>query len=385
MIRVTNLNKEILKQAAERVGGNITDRFPKLADWLSGGYDPSVKQLAEFAKAVHIPFGYFFLDKLPELKTGVPLFRTKEALPSENYSDELRDSIRIIQNRQEWLKEYLLNEGAIPLPFVNSFNETDNPFLVAQDIRKTLQLLDDWAGSMPKWEKALNYLFDKIEDAGIYLAINGVVENNTHRPLNPDEFRGFVLTDNYAPYIFINGKDFTAAKMFTLAHELAHIWLGKSAAFDLQLMRPSEDTTEKLCNQIAAEFLVPQHLLQKRWEQIKDSAEPIEEVARQFKVSQIVAARRLLDTKRLTQKQFFEFYNDYKAKWQLFQKKQKEKEQKQRGDFYNTQHYRVGKLFFRQVYTAAKDGKLLYTDAYKLTGLYGKTFSRFENEFLTKI
>lgn len=155
MIRVKNLNKEILKQAAERVGGNITDKFPKLADWLSGDYYPSVKQLAEFAKAVHIPFGYFFLDKLPELKTGVPLFRTEEALPTENYSDELRDSIRIIQGRQEWLKEYLLNEGAAPLPFVNSFNERDNPFLVAQEIRKTLHLSDDWAGSMPNWEMAL--------------------------------------------------------------------------------------------------------------------------------------------------------------------------------------------------------------------------------------
>jgi len=329
---------------------------------------------------VHIPFGYFFLDKLPELKTGVPLFRTEEALPSENYSDELRDSIRIIQSRQEWLKEYLLNEGTTPLPFVNSFNETDNPFVVAQEIRKTLQLLDDWAGSMSNWERALKYLFDKIEDVGIYLAINGVVENNTHRPLNPDEFRGFVLTDNYAPYIFINGKDFTAAKMFTLAHELAHIWLGKSAAFDLQFMRPSEDTTEKFCNQVAAEFLVPQHLLQKKWEQIKDSSEPIEEVARQFKVSQIVAARRLLDTRKLTQKQFFEFYNDYKTKWQVFQKRQKPG-----GDFYNTQYYRIGSLFFQQVRTAAKEGKLLYTDAYKLTGLYGKTFSHFESEFFNKI
>ena len=380
MIRVTNLNREILKQAAERASSNINIRFPKLADWLSGGYYPSVKQLAEFAKAVHIPFGYFFLDKLPELKTGVPLFRTEEALPSENYSDELRDSIRIIQSRQEWLKEYLLNEGATPLPFVNSLNERDNPFLVAQEIRKTLQLLDDWTGSMPNWEMALKYLFDKIEDAGIYLAINGVVENNTHRSLNPDEFRGFVLTDNYAPYIFINGKDFTAAKMFTLAHELAHIWLGKSAAFDLQFMRPSEDTTENFCNQIAAEFLVPQRLLQKKWEQIKYSSDPIDEVARQFKVSQIVAARRLLDTGKLTQIQFFEFYNDYQTRWQASQKKQKPG-----GDFYNTQHYRVGKLFFRQVRTAAKEGKLLYTDAYKLTGLYGKTFSHFENEFFNKI
>lgn len=206
-----------------------------------------------------------------------------------------------------------------------------------------------------------------------------MVENNTHRPLNPDEFRGFVLTDNYAPCIFINGKDFTAAKMFTLAHELAHIWLGKSAAFDLQLMRPSEDTVETFCNKTAAEFLVSQHLLQKKWEQIKYSPDPIEDIAQQFKVSEIVAARRLLDTGRLTQKQFFEFYRDYQTRWQASQKKKKPG-----GDFCNTQYCRVGKHFFRQVRTAAKEGKLLYTDACKLTGLYGKTFSHFESDFSTK-
>lgn len=96
-------------------------------------------------------------------QTGVSLFRTEEVLPSENYSDELRDTIRIVQTRQEWLKEYLLNEGATPLPFVNSFHETDNPCVVAQEIRKTLQLLDDWAGSMSNWESALKHLLGKLK------------------------------------------------------------------------------------------------------------------------------------------------------------------------------------------------------------------------------
>lgn len=84
MLRITNFNKKILNLAAERIGGNITIEFPKLADWLSGSTYPTAKQLAEFAKAVHIPFGYFFLDKLPELKTGIPLFRTERETAGSN-------------------------------------------------------------------------------------------------------------------------------------------------------------------------------------------------------------------------------------------------------------------------------------------------------------
>ncbi|MPN34693.1 hypothetical protein SDC9_182187 [bioreactor metagenome] len=113
-------------------------------------------------------------------------------------------------------------------------------------------------------------LFQKVEDIGINLMVNGVVGNNTHRKLDVNEFRGFVLIDEYVPLIFINGADGKAAQMFTLAHELAHIWFGVSAAFDLRHLQPANNDIENACNKVAAEFLVPEIELHEIWPKVKN-------------------------------------------------------------------------------------------------------------------
>jgi Zn-dependent peptidase ImmA (M78 family) len=208
---------------------------------------------------------------------------------------------------------------------------------------------------------------------------NGVVGNNTHRKLNPDEFSGFVLVDDLAPFVFVNGADWKAAQMFTLAHELAHVWFGQSAVFDLhELQAPAEDV-ERACDHVAAELLVPEVALRELWPTARRGAEPFQVVARHFKVSSLVAARRALDLTLVTRDQFFEFYRAY------------EQDERRRsaaavaagrsgGDFYLTQNVRLGRRFAYAVAHAVREGRLLYRDAYHLVGFAGGTFDRFITE-----
>jgi Zn-dependent peptidase ImmA (M78 family) len=104
------------------------------------------------------------------------------------------------------------------------------------------------------WQEAQDHLIKHVEDKGIITVFNGVVENNTSRPIPVDECRGFVLVDEIAPFMFINNADYKSAQMFTIVHELAHIWTGHSAGFDFRKLQPADDPIEVLCDKVAAEF-----------------------------------------------------------------------------------------------------------------------------------
>jgi Zn-dependent peptidase ImmA (M78 family) len=157
--------------------------------------------------------------------------------------------------------------------------------------------------------------------------------------------------------------------MFTLAHELAHIWFGVSAAFDLQNLQAANNDIEKACNLVAAEFLVPEIEIREIWQRVKNSNERFQALARHFKVSEIVAARRALDLTLITKDEFFAFYQNRIAR--------ENNNNSSGGNFYASQNYRIGRRFGESVIRATLEGKLLYSEAYRLTGIRGKTFSEF--------
>lgn len=373
MARVA-VNPDVIRWAIQRA--NLTDslmvKFPKLMSWLNNETQPTLKQLEQLAKATSTPIGYFFLNEPPQLELPIPHYRTINDKPASHPSPDLLETVQTMQRRQAWMREYLLEMGQEPLPFVGSQQLMARPKDVAQHMRTTLGIEYGWAANCRSWQEALQQLLTRIEDIGILIVRNGIVGNNTRRKLNVNEFRGFVLVDEYAPLIFINGADGKAAQMFTVAHELAHIWYGVSAAFDLTGLQPSDQEIEQTCNATAAEFLVPEDEMRSVWMRVHDNPDRFNLLARHFKVSSIVAARRALDAMLISRDQFFNFYYE----WMEVERRQAQ-EDEGGGNFYLNQNFRIGRRFAAAVFTSAKEGRLLYNEAYRLTGLNADAFANY--------
>ncbi len=365
-----NVNANMITWAIDRAGYELhwfIEKFPNVQKWLAGEKKPTVKQLEDFSKKVHLPFGYLFLPEPPTEKLPIPFFRTNNT-QATTVSINVYDTILLIQQRQDWLRDYLNDKDFEPLKFVGKFAENHNVQEIVSDIRQTLDLPENWASNFKTWLEAQDHLIKHVEDKGIITVFNGVVENNTSRPIPVDECRGFVLVDEMAPFMFINNADYKSAQMFTIVHELAHIWTGQSAGFDFRKLEPADAPIEILCDKIAAEFLVPANTFNDIW----TTNPSIKNASRFFKVSEIVIARRALDTGKISKAEFYAFYEEYSNR--EFAKKES---QGDGGNFYATTKKRLSITFASHINNAVKSGILLHRDAYKLTSLKGDTFQTF--------
>lgn len=372
MAQVVHVKPEMIRWAVQRSRLPL-EQFPaSVQNWIAQNELPTFAKLEAFAKKAMVPFGYLFLDSPPAEELPLPDYRTLDDDVISRPTPNLLETVQDMRRRQTWMREYVTEEGHGPLPYVGSFSPEAPIKAVVADIRRRLDLPLDWAAEQKNWESALSFLSRQIEAGGILVFKNGLVGNNTHRKLDPEEFRGFVLNDPVVPLIFVNGADTKGAQMFTLAHELAHVWLGESALINLPDLEPGGHSLEKQCNRIAAEFLVPAERLRAVWGKAAGLEKPLHALSRHFRVSPIVAGRRAKDLGLISAEQFFAFYRSY-----LQEIAQAEQRRPTGGDFYRTQNARLGRRFGRAVIAAAESGRLSWQEAYDLTRLQGRTFDRY--------
>ena len=379
MTRVA-VNPAMLRWARERAGlgsAALQKRFPKLEVWEQGELQPTLKQLESFAKATRTPLGFLFLDTPPEEPLPIPDFRTMGAARLGRPSPDLLDTIYLCQQRQEWYRDYAHIHGERPLSFVGKVATGDDVIRIAAEMRHAIGFDLRERHELPTWTEALRRFIDQVEDVGILVMVSGVVGSNNKRKLDPDEFRGFALADELAPLIFINGTDSKAAQMFTLAHELAHIWLGKSGISDPQAAVFPDEETEHWCNDVAAELLAPLASIRQAYRQDEALLSEMQRLARLFKVSTLVILRRIFDTGAIDRETLWEYYRE-----ELARLRKLDRSGAGGGDFYRTLGVRVSKRFARALVGSTLEGQTLFRDAFRMLGIKkSATFYQAAREF----
>jgi len=366
------VNSNLINWACERSGkskSQLISLFPKLDDWKTQIAHPTLKQLEKFAKSTRTPIGYFFLEKPPIQEIAIPDLRTVRNKKLINPSPNLTEIIGLCVRRQEWYRAYAIATGEPQIDFASSVSVTANIEETATAITKAVGFDLSLRNQVKTWADALRLFVESIEQSGVLVMTSGVVGNDNTRKLNPDEFRGFALVDSYAPLIFVNGSDYKTAQIFTLAHELAHIWLGLSGISNFNINGSSQIDEEVWCNKVAAEILVPLKDLEQQISSSSSLDKLKVSLTKRYKVSTAVVLRRLFDVGFLSKSEFEAAFQEDLAKFISAKKSSG-------GNFFATVPARASKRFSKAIISSTLEGKTLFREAYSLLGLSKrKTFT----------
>jgi len=373
------IQPDLLRWAIERsrlpvdkVARSAQVKPEQIKSWQEGEGWPTFAQAQNLAHALRVPFGYLFLSTIPNEKLSIPDLRTVRNATPQEFSADFVDLLNGVLRKQQWYREYLQQEGYEPLSFIGRFSLKDDPNKVAEDIGQTLGINEKLRQDASSWGDFLQKFMQRVESNMILVLRSGVVGNDNTRKLSVDEFRGFALSDEFAPLIFINARDYKVAKIFTLAHELAHLWIGASGVSNLVLKSaPPNIDIEIFCDRVAAQLLAPEKIFLLEWQRDRSIEDNLEKLVARFRVSSIVILRRAFDLKRITRDEFFHYY-DLEINNQS-KRKEDSAEKSSGGNFHATLFARNSKLLTSTVVSLAYEGRLLYRDAASLLGVKVKS------------
>jgi Zn-dependent peptidase ImmA (M78 family) len=348
-------------ELADEIGASLEE----VEHWEATG-EIDINLVPKLAEKTRLPFGYLFLPAPPANKLPISDFRRIAGEEPPPPSRRLLSVLFRCQRRQRWYREYLVRNGENPLPFVGS-RTIESPITeVAKEIASTVRIGADYNRTAETWEDTMTRSVESIEGARILVNKVSYSDDYTRNTLSVDEFRGFALSDPYAPLVFVNGADALPAQMFTLAHEIAHIWLGESAVSNLDKTYAGASEIERFCNAVAAEILVPLAHLKSEWNTSKPIGSEVSRLSRTFRVSKIVIARRGRDA-GFVSKPFYE--KIYRA--QVAAAATAKKNTPPGGDYYATKPYEASRRLSAAVLIDTRGGNTLFREAMSLLGIRG--------------
>ena len=354
----------------EKLGTKLVDN---IKHWLDGTKSPTFNQIEDFSKKSHIPLGYFFLQTPPIEQISLLEYRTLDSIQLTNPSRNLIDTIHDMEAVQEWMVNYRKEWNYDTISIVGSLKGITDISVIADTIRKDLGLNIEWYKDCGNPSEAFNKVRGLLEECGIVVMMNDIVGKNTHRALDVKEFRAFAMVNEWAPLIFINGADSAGVRLFSLFHELVHLWIGENDLYnDTKYSANGIKPIEVTCNAVAGALMVPKTVFLEKWNNNTndDIHEKIKELARMFRCSSSVIARRALDNKKIDQNVYNMVIAD--AIEAYIQTKQ---EKSSGGDYYRVARSKLDGVFVRALCESVNSGRTSFTEAYRLTNTTSKTFS----------
>lgn len=365
------INPELIRWARERselttdqLSSKLKISSASITAWETGDALPTFVQAKKLADKLFIPFGYLFLSSPPIEELPLPDLRTVSGEPVTSPSIEFLDLLNDVLRKQQWYWEFQEEEGAEAIPFIGTFTLDDDIELVSRRIREEFSVNEDLRREAINWEDFFRKFVERVEESGILVFRSGIVGNNTHRKLSVEEFRGFAISDPIAPVIFINGKDAKAAQIFTLAHELVHLWIGQSGISKPDFENPQNEPNEieRYCNSVAAEILVPSELFLSDWEEGKSIAENLQDLATRYRVSKMVVLIRAYNLEIVSTQSFTQ--HKHEIEMQVFRRTERGG-----GDFYASVLSRNSRTLTTALVSAALEGRVLLREAARLLGI----------------
>ena len=372
-----SVEPSVLRWALDHADMSETEKaFDKLrvSEWLRQDSQPTISQLTKFAQKTHVPFGMLFLSEPPVEEKPLTDFRFRGSAP-EKYSAELTETILEQQRRQNWYRDYAIARGLEANEYVGSETLASNPEQVADRIRYDFGYTP---GTVRSGAEARKAIIELLEENGFLISVAGVVGSNTHRPYDLNEFSGFSLSDDYAPTIFVNGRDTKNAQIFTLLHELGHLLLGESGVSVSggeevhQQHAEQQAYNERWCDSFAAHFLVPPAKIRKKVRALPGDGDEItedsiEKLASHFCVSTLTILNSLLTEELISRQKYAALYPFMREK--AIAHAQESGKTSGGGNYYLTKIYALGKRFASAVFADAASGRTTYTEAHRLLGV----------------
>lgn len=387
MVEKAHISPKVLKWAREtaklsqsEAAGKVSVKEEKIKEWESGESQPTIRQAKILSNAYHRPFAILFLPEIPNDFQPLEDFRKKG---SSELSTSTLFIIREIQQKQTWISDENKEGNIPPLPFVGKFSLNDNPELIARDILKTL----DVNPLIYDNRNPIKYWIEKSEENGIFISRTSFI--HSHLKIDKNELQGFAIADPFAPFVFINSADWSAPQLFTLVHELAHIWIastGISNHISLDINdRNKFHPVELFCNEIAANALIPANYINTLTGENFTDAKSLFKPAKKLGVSTLALLVRAKNLKLISKSKYHELKKQAEHEFSEFLEKEKAKkleQKKQPGgpSFYTLRLNRNGRLFTQSVLDAFNSGRISPDVASLLLKVKSNQFSKLEQK-----